>query len=172
MNINYAIVSAFERSKEQGKKQRSWSQLFAIALMLVFFVALMGGLASGAAMYKHVSDAHAQVNDARLQSGLLANTVHVNDAVDSVGEGKGPEGRSLVLAENIDGNAYETRIYRYEGHIVQEYAISGKEYAPTRATKLFKSDTFDFSLNGQLLTISTDQGSFDIALRSQQRSVL
>ena len=77
-----------------------------------------------------------------------------------------------MLVENIDGNSYETRIYRFEGHIVQEYAISGKEYAPTRATELFESNTFDFSLDGQLLTITTDQGSFDIALRSQQRGDL
>ncbi len=168
MNINYAIVSAFERSKDEGKTNRSSTRLFTILLIGVFFMALMGGLASGVLMYKHVSDVQANVDDMHLQSGLLANVIHVNDSVFSVSKGEGPEGASLVLVEEINGNAYETRIYQYRGYIVQEYAVGGREYAPGRATRLFESQTFDFQFDGELLTMTTDQGTFDVALRSWQ----
>ena len=50
MNINYAIVSAFERSKDQGAKKRSSSRLFAVVLMCVFFIALMAALSTGGAV--------------------------------------------------------------------------------------------------------------------------
>lgn len=172
MNVNYAIVSAFERSKEQGKKQKSSSRLFAVALMCVFFVALMAGLAAGVIMYKHVSNTQQDVNATHLQSGLMANIVHVNDNLQSVTTGEGPEGKALVLVERINGGTYETRVYQYDGSIMQEYAISGRDYAPTRATRLFDSETFDFSFDGKLLTITTDQGSTSVSLRSDQGSAL
>ena len=168
MNINYAIVSAFERSKDVGKRRRQPSHLFAVVLMAVFFVALMGGLASGVLMYKQVSSVQAEVNTQHLQSGLLANVIHVNDSVFAVNQGEGPEGKALLLVEEVNGKAYETRIYQYKGYIVQEYAVGGRDYTPERATKLFSSSTFDFSFDGQLLTITTDLGTFDVALRSGQ----
>lgn len=168
MNINYAIVSAFERSKEQGKAQPRSSRLFSVVLMCVFFVTLMAGLASGAIMYKHISDTQANVNEIHLQSGLLANIVHANDNLRSVSSGEGPEGKALVLVEEINGGLYETRVYLYEGAVMQEYAISGRDYAPTRATRLFDSQTFDFSFDGELVVITTDQGSVSVALRSDQ----
>lgn len=168
MNINYAIVSAFERSKDEGKQQRSTSRLFTVVLMAVFFIVLMIGLVSGVMMYRHVVSIQEETNVSHLQTGLVANIVHVNDTVYSVNEGEGPEGRALVLIEEINGSSYETRIYRYSGYIVQEYAIAGRDYAPTRATQLFESDTFDFSFDGKMLTITTDQGSVNVALRSRQ----
>lgn len=172
MNINYAIVSAFERSKEQGAKKSSSSRLFAVVLMCVFFIALMAALAAGVIVYKHVADTQKQVNVTHLQSGLVANIVHGNDNLNSVTEGEGPQGKALVLVETINGGQYETRVYQYNGAIVQEYAISGRDYAPERATRLFESNTFDFSFDGELLTITTDQGPVSVALRSGQGGAL
>ena len=167
MDINYAIVSAFERSKRGTRKEAS-SRTFTIALMAVFFVALMAGLAAGVSIYRSVSAVQTSANEMRLESGLLANSVHVADAVDAVEEGVGPEGKSLVLVERLQSGTYETRIYQYAGNIVQEYAIQGRDYAPDRAQVLVRSATFDFELAGNLLTVKTDQGSFDVALRSDQ----
>lgn len=171
ININYAVVSAFERSKEQVRK-RSSSRLFTVALMCVFFIALMGGLGAGASIYRSVVDVKAYTDEVHVQSGLMANTVHVNDAVYAVERGEGPEGPSLVLVEALETGTYETRIYHYRGTVLQEYAIAGREYNPTSATPLFKSETFDFSFDGKLLTITTDQGSLDVALRSKQGGAL
>ena len=90
------------------------------------------------------------------------------DAADAVEEGIGPEGRALVLGEHLESGTYETRIYQYQGNIVQEYAIAGHDYAPDRAQVLAASAIFDFTYAGNLLTVTTDQGSFDVALRSAQ----
>ena len=127
MDINYAVVSAFERSKRGTRKEAS-SRTF----------------------------------------GLLANSVHVADAADAVSVGKGPEGNAIVLVERLDTGTYETRIYQYQGNIVQEYAIQGRDYNPGNAQILASSATFDFSYEGNLLTVNTDQGSFNVALRSEQ----
>lgn len=167
IDINYAVVSAFERSKEVENKPVT-TRLFTVLLMAVFFIALMAGLAGGAVMYRSISATQADNNDIHLQAGLIANTVHANDEMYAVEEGEGPEGRALVLIESLDSGAYETRLYEYHGHVMQEYAVAGRPYNPTNATVLFESDTFEFSFDGKLLTITTDKGSCDIALRSRQ----
>lgn len=167
MDINYAVVSAFERSKRTTRKEAS-SRTFTIVLMAVFFVVLMAGLAAGVSIYQSVSQVQSSANDMRLESGLLANSVHVADAIDAVEEGQGPEGKALVLVERLESGSYETRIYQYQGNIVQEYAIAGRDYAPDRAQVLAPSATFNYTYADNLLTVRTDQGSFNVALRSSQ----
>ena len=166
-DIDYAIVQAFERSKREDQKFGS-GRTFTIVLMAVFFIVLMVGLATGVTIYQKVAAAQAQTNDLHIQAGLLTNTVHVNDSADAVSMGTGPEGDALVLVERLDTGTFETRIYHYQGSIVQEYAIEGRPYNPANAVKLVESGVFEFSYSDGLLTFTTDQGSFDVALRSVQ----
>ena len=167
INVDYAIVSAFERSKRAGEKPAS-SHAFGIALFAVFFVIMMGCLAAGANIYSSVSGLHAQADDIRLQSGLLANAIRVNDAAAAYEVGEGPEGDALVLVERLDSGTFETRVYGYEGAIVQEYALQGRPYNPKNADKIVDSSTFEFSCKDGLVTITTDVGVCQVALRSAQ----
>ena len=59
-------------------------------------------------------------------------------------------------------------IFDFNGTLYQEYAIAGRDYNPKTATPLFKSNTFEFSFDGELLSMTTDQGTLDVALRSRQ----
>ena len=160
-----ALIAAFERARDTHETH-DVSQLFSMALMGVFFVALMAGLASGAALYRRATQAQQAAYDLHLQSGLLTNVIRGGDLAGAVGEGEGPEGRALVLRRRLTSNTYETRIYLYEGNVVQELSVAGRPFDPKGATTLLASRTFDFSLAGSLLTITTDAGSFDVALRS------
>ena len=165
--IDYAIISSFERANNLGSKQRP-TNLFSIVLLAVFFVVMMGCLAAGAAMYRNVSHQYAQANDLHLQSGLLVNTIRMNDAADAFEVGEGPEGPAIVLVERLDLDTFETRIYQYEGAIMQEYAISGRPFNPAAGVKIIDSQTFTFTFDGKLISITTDMGTFDVALRSVQ----
>ena len=166
--INYNNVASFETSKRPQNSGKS-IRVFTVVLLAVFFVVLMTGLAAGVAMYQAVANNQLDTNAARMQSGLLASNIHANDSVNALGTGNGPEGRSLVLTkEDAEGQKYEMRLYLYEGHIVQEYSITGSAYTPERAQPLLASNTFDFELFGNLLVIHTDQGATNVALRSYQ----
>ena len=167
LEIDYNSVASFERSKVGVKKVTS-SRVFTIALLVVFFVVLMTGLASGVAMYQAVANNQIDTNNARMQAGLLASNVHANDTYNAIGAGQGPEGRSLVMSEHIGDDSYEMRIYLYQGQIVQEYSVAGSAYTPARAQPLVNSTTFDFEQHGNLLIIKTDQGATNVALRSYQ----
>ena len=156
MDIDYNTVAALARSKTPVAKARN-TRVFTVVLLAVFFVVLMAGLAVGVAMYQAVANNHLETNAARMQAGLLASNVHVNDTVNAVGTGNGPEGRALVLTEHgEDGCSYEMRIYLYKGNVVQEYSLAGSAYTPERAQPLISSSTFDFALHGSLLVIFTE----------------
>ena len=167
--VDYNAIAAYERSKSPLIKKGRNTRSFTALLLAVFFVVLMAGLAVGVAMYQSVANSQLEENAARMQAGLLASNVHVNDVANAVGTGNGPEGRSLVLTErDEDGSVYEMRIYLYRGNVVQEYSLAGSAYTPERAQPLVSSSTFDFALRDNLLVISTDQGATNIALRSYQ----
>ena len=166
-NIDYAIVQAFERAKGDRERSRGM-HTFTIVLLAVFFVVMMGCLAAGASLYQGVARMQAQASDLHMQAGLLENIVRVNDAADALAVGEGPEGEALVLVERLESGTYETRVYLYEGAIVQEYAIAGRPYNPEDALKVVDSSLFEFSYDGGLVTIATDKGLWSIALRSTQ----
>ena len=164
-STNRAMISVIERARGRGQARPS-SRLFSVVLMAVFFIALMGGVAAGALMSRATAEAQELASELHLQSGLITNTVRGGDIVAAVGQGTGPEGPALVLTRHLPSGTYETRIYHYEGVVMQEFAAAGRPYDPRGTTKLLESDEFSFDISGDLVTFTFDQGSFCVALRS------
>ncbi len=142
--------------------------VFSAIVMGVFFAALLLALIAGVLVYKHVTDVQAQANAQREGIGLVTNAVRANDASGAIAVGQGPEGRSLVILEKLASGTYETRFYLYEGKVVQEYSLAGSLYTPERASTVTESSTFSFAYNHGLLSVTTDQGTAEVALRSLQ----
>lgn len=162
---NKAMISVIEKAR--GRQERRYPmRLFSIALMAVFFVFLMFGLAAGARMYQSAVEAHDLANQLHLQSGLITNVIRYNDVADAVREGEGPEGPALVLERTLASGTYETRIYQYRHKLMQEFTAAGRPYNPAGATPLLDTTAFNFTIDGNLVTITCDQGSFAVALRS------
>lgn len=144
-------------------------RILPVVIYVLFVLSLLVALIVGASTYQHVQDVKSSTDDNRTALALLANYVRAGDVAGAVGQGKGPEGKSLVLTETSDAGSYETRIYLYQGKIMQEYAIAGSPYDPARAAEVVSSQTFDFSYaDSGLLTIVCDQGTTQVALRSSQ----
>jgi uncharacterized protein YodC (DUF2158 family) len=153
------------RQYEQPRK-RNYIFIFEALLFALIVGLLLAALAAGVGVYKNISDKRTADEQGRAGLTLIANSVRNADAIDAIGVGAGPEGQALVLSEYADSGTYETRIYEYQGNVVEEYAVSGTSYTPGRASQVVSSDSFSFSYAKGLLTISTDQGSTSIALRS------
>ena len=75
-------------------------------------------------------------------------------------------GLALVLTEHLGNGDYETRLYAYQGAIVEEYTRAGTAFTPEKAREIVRSSTFDFTYTDGLLTVHTDQGFTSVALRS------
>lgn len=149
------------RRLKSGKGRIFTTMLFAVIVLFLLLLLLVG-----VNVYQTVNDTRTSSNEARLGLSLLGNTVRMNDTTDAVGIGNGPEGSSLVLTEYLSTGTYETRIYAYEGSIVQEYSSATSAYTPEKAREVTKSERFEFSYENGLLTIYTDQGETAVSLRS------
>lgn len=151
-----------------GSDRRSHHNLFVGILMLVILAILLVALVTGVTIYQRVAGIQTQTNQDRLGMQFIANNIRAKDGADAVWVGSGPEGKSLVLVENLPTGSFETRIYVYKGNIVEEYAPAKTPYDPGKAVKLSKSSKFNFYYKNGLLTVETDQGTTSIALRSLQ----
>lgn len=139
--------------------------LFGLVVFLLFTMLLFG-----VRIYEATNSSRIENDDRRLGLSLIANSIRMNDVTDAVGAGTGPEGRSLVLTETIEGEKYETRIYAYQGSIVEEYTRAQMAYEPERAREIVESSTFEFEYRNGLLTVTTDQGETQVSFRSVRRS--
>jgi hypothetical protein len=143
-------------------------RVFAIILFAVFVIVDLIALVVGTHSYGSITEMQSRNDQLIMTTGPILSNVRASDAAGGVATGKGPEGHSLVLVEHDSQGSYETRIYLYEGKIVQEYALGGSPYTPEKATALADSSTFTFSYENGLLTIATDAGISKVALRNLQ----
>lgn len=141
-------------------------RLFTTLLFAVITLFLLAAFLVGVNAYRSANDMRTDADEMRLGLSLLANSVRTNDVTDAVGVTEGPEGPALVLSEHVEAGDYETRLYLYQGSVVEEYARAGSAFTPERAREVVASERFEFTYENGLLTIYTDQGSTCVALRS------
>ena len=158
-----------EAMASMGKKRTSGEATKGIApiiLFALFVILLLLALVSGLRSYASEVASSDESKATRLSVGFLTNTVRSFDSSGFICTGDGPEGEALVLAEHTPAGVFETRIYAYQGNLLQEYALADAAYSPESATVLFPTDEFNFSVDGDLLTIQTQAGTANVALRS------
>ncbi|MBR3316652.1 MAG: DUF4860 domain-containing protein [Atopobiaceae bacterium] len=167
--INAVTVSAGTRRKLE--KGHGLQRAFSVLLFSVFVVVDLLALVAGTSSFGSITRMQHANDQVIMTLGPVTSTVRANDVSGGVAVAdEGPEGRALVLVQRDDvtGETYETRIYLYEGSIVQEYALGGSPYTPDRATALARSETFDFAYSDGVLTVTTDAGVAKVALRNLQ----
>lgn len=175
---------------------RDFGRVFTGLLFALFVITLLMAILAGTGVYRALHQESAAADNQRLSLTLLANDVRANDQINAVArawvtedsvlmdiaegadalgdstmeaeatEGSLLDGSALVLRETLDSGVYETRLYRYDGTIMEEYALANAPYDPEKATPIVKSSVFDFTYEGGLLTIITDAGEVSVALRS------
>lgn len=152
--------------RAEGREGKARGRLFITLLFAVIALFLLIALLVGTNAYRSINDVRAASDDTRLGLSLIANSIRSNDGTDAVGVAEGPEGQALVLTERLDNGDYETRLYAYQGAIVEEYTRAGAAFTPEKAREIVASSTFSFTYENGLLSVHTDQGSTSVALRS------
>ena len=59
---------------------------------------------------------------------------------------------TLVLREEIDGAAYETRVYCYDGYLRELFAESGVDFAAEDGEKILAAESMTLELEEQTIT--------------------
>lgn len=160
---NGSVVTTSKKKVDGAEATKGIAPIILFALFVILLLlTLVSGLRSYASEVASSDDSKAT----RLSVGFLANTVRSFDSSGFVCTGNGPEGEALVLVEHTPAGAFETRIYAYQGSLLQEYALAEAAYSPESATVLFPTDEFSFHVSDGLLTIQTEAGIANVALRS------
>lgn len=147
---------------DQGRGGRFFTTLLFAVVTLFLMVAFLVGMSA----YHSTDTMRTDADKMRLGLSLISNSIRTNDMTDAVGVAQGPEGPALVLTEHADNGTYETRLYLYQGNVMEEYSRAHTSFTPDRAREVVASESFDFEYKNGLLTIYTDQGSTSVALRS------
>lgn len=150
-------------------KKRS-GEIFTMILFAFIVGILLIALLMGTRVYSAVNSSRITSDDTRLGLSLIANSVRINDHVNGISISRGPEGKALVLSEQLETGSYETRIYAYQGKIVEEYSLADKEYLPENAREIVASELFELEYSDGLLNLSTDYGSVNVAFRSEKEA--
>ncbi len=135
------------------RQERDFGRVFTGLLFALFVATLLMAILVGTGVYRVLH-----------QEGAGADGFEAAAAAeDSRSLFQGP---ALVLRETLPSGVYETRLYRYDGTIMEEYALADAPYDPLKATAIVDSSVFAFSYEDSLLTIETDAGATAVALRS------
>lgn len=160
-----SILKTSSRTSELEEKDRS-GRIFTMILFMLFVTVMLIAILIGTSVFSALRTTDAQIEESRLSLVLIPNIIRASDEANAVSEATGPEGPALVLTERLETGAYETRIYKHDGYIVQEYALAGTGISPDAADPIVESDVFGFELADGLLTVRTDDGETSIAMRS------
>lgn len=146
-------------------------RVFAVILLALFLLALLGAVAFGTSVYQRLNERSTAAADARSPLGVIVNAARATDARGSVERGEGPEGDALVLVERLESGTYETRFFLCDGWLVEQYAVAGAPYGTDGATWLAETGSFSFELDDGVLTVGCDAGTARATLRSQVEGV-
>lgn len=166
MTKGAAAVVSLGRPKGPSPDGGAAKGVAPVILFALFVVLLLLALVMGLRSFASEVTASNASKDARLSVGFIANTVRSLDSAGFIRSGEGPEGEALVLVEHVSVGDFETRIYKHDGNLVQEYSPSEAPYSPETATVMFPTEEFEFFVERGMLTIDTDQGNTNIALRT------
>lgn len=161
-------ASLFHGRRDAG---RLW-HLFAGVLMALFVLTVLLALVAGVQAYGAIVARGHDQDLERLSSALIANTVMGNDYAGAVSVGPGPEGDALVLTRTTETGSYQTRLYRYQGALLQDFVLAGAAYDPFVADELFPTEAFSFTVDGSLVTVTTDAGSVCVDLRASRAGAI
>ena len=143
------------------------SALPALALYSMLLACVFGLVVLGGGLYSRLADSQTRNGELRAEVSYLYGRVRAADSAGGVAIGQGPEGPSLVLTDPA-APEYATRIYLYQGSLVEEYAEADSPLQPDQALAIAASDTFQPVLEGNLLTVETSRGRLQVALRALQ----
>ncbi len=145
--------------------------LIALLLFGVFAVCLMMVLLTGAGSYHRLTQRDQAAYDRRTCIQYIATQVRQADCEGCISVEPFGDVQALALEETIDREAYVTRIYLWEGYLMELFSARSVSLFPEDGTKIMPVREAQFSLEAGKLTVTCvdEQGaetSLTLAMRS------
>ena len=138
---------------------------YTVGIAALFFAGFLLLVIFGALTYRNAARSQSGNCGARSLTAYLTTIARANDSENSVRIYDSAYGTVLSVADGDSGFAF--RIYRYGGHLVEEYEESEAELAPESAQAIGDTEVFSAGwLTDSLFAVQTDAGRALIGVRS------
>ena len=136
-------------------KEKSISNLAALLLFCVFSAGILSVLLGGAGVYRRLTKRDQASYDSRTCAQYLATKVRQASAPDAVVLSEFGEGDALCILEEIDGEDYVTRVYCWDGWLMELFSIAGEGFAPEDGERILKISGIEIECKGEMLSVKT-----------------
>ena len=140
----------------EKRRQRGIHALPPLVLVGVFAACILSVLLTGAGVYRDLTQRGRDAAAQRTAGQYLATRVHQWDTAGAVEVGAFAGASALLLHEEIDGEAYVTRIYYWDGYIRELFTLAGGEFSPEDGEAVLAAGGLTFSAGGTPDTIAAE----------------
>lgn len=169
--VTSAVISLGKIKERDATRSGSrFAGFYTLVLFGLVVVALMISLLFATTVYGAINTERVEGDENRAALNVIANSIRQTDAFEFAISKKGPQGNSLVLVEHTKNGNYETRYYLYKGMLLQEYTRESAPFNPEDAVQIANLNEFTFAIDDSLITVFTDKGQIEVAIRSQALS--
>lgn len=138
------------------------TSVLALLVFVLFALCLLLVLLTGAGIYRGLVRRGEETFAARTVVQYVATRVRQARTV-TVADFEGCE--ALVFPEIIDGETYLTRVYCYEGWLMELFSADTAALSPEDGEKLLEAEALQVSLEEDLLTVEAGKQTIYLHLR-------
>jgi len=124
-----------------------------LILFCIFAVCILAVLLTGAGAYQRLMLRGQNAYTERTVPQYIATKIRQADVSGMISVSRFGDTQALELAEEIAGERYITRIYYYEGYIMELYTMQEGEFEPTDGERIMEADGINFSFDNQCITV-------------------
>ena len=134
---------------------------YTLLLFGVFALCILAVLLTGADAYKRLSGRDQVSYDERTAGQYLTTRVRQADRLGGVEVASFQGVDTLILTEEIEGEAYETRVYCYDGYLREMFCVKGAALPPTFGEQILPMEDLELDFDGKTITatLSMTDGS-------------
>lgn len=135
------------------KNERSVSTVAALLVLAVFAAGVLSVLLSGASAYQRLTKQDQSSYESRTATQYLATKLRQAESPDAVAVATFAGLDALQITTVIEGAAYVTRIYCYDGWLMELFCAEDNAMAPEDGEKILPAAAMQLQQSGGLVTV-------------------
>lgn len=156
------------------KQKHHLEGLGALLLFGVFAVCVLMVLLTGADTYHRLNQRDRAAYDTRTAAQYITTKLRQADRLDCVTVERFGDGDALALIDEIDGERYVTRVYTYDGYLMELFSYAEDEMTPEAGEQLMPLAGLEARMDRRKVTVICNEGeketSFSVTLRAGEEA--
>ncbi len=144
---------------KEYKNERPVSAVAALLLFAVFAVGVLCVLLTGAQGYRRLNAREEAAYNSRICAQYLATKLRQAENAGAVDTAAFGDADALQIIQTVEEEVYITRIYCYDGWLMELFTLDGGEFSPEDGERVLPASNLSVSRQEQLLLICITDGS-------------